>query len=148
MGIVLGWFVFAIVVGIAASGRGRSGFAWFLLAVAFSPLLMAVLLALLPKLINGSSAEELAAADARQRVKCPECAELILSEAKVCKHCGARVQWPNASTESTSLPVAEDAARTDGTHPRGEPAYQKVVMLVLLALGISWILILIAGGAR
>lgn len=144
MGIVLGWIVFAIVVGVAASGRGRSGFAWFLLAVVFSPLLMAVLLALLPKLINGSSAEELAAADARQRVKCPECAELILREAKVCKHCGARVQWPDASTESSSPQVVDDAARTDAVPQWHEPAYQKVVMVVILALGISWLLIVIA----
>ena len=144
MGIVLGWLVFAIVVGVAASGRGRSGLAWFLLSVAFSPLLMAVLLALLPSLVSGRSAEELAAADARERVKCPECAELILREAKVCKHCGARVQWPEEPPVSNGLQAAAQDGQNESVAQPDEPGHQKIVMLILLALGISWLVIIIA----
>jgi phosphotransferase system glucose/maltose/N-acetylglucosamine-specific IIC component len=36
---VLLWLFFAIMIGAAASSRGRSGFGWFLLAAVISPLL-------------------------------------------------------------------------------------------------------------
>lgn len=42
------WILFALVVAIAAGGRGRSVFGWFLIACVISPLLAAILLALLP----------------------------------------------------------------------------------------------------
>ena len=37
------WFICAVVVGIIANSRGRSGFGWFLLSAVFSPLLMGIL---------------------------------------------------------------------------------------------------------
>jgi hypothetical protein len=43
------WFLFAIVVGIAASSRGRSGFGWFLLSCLISPLLGLILVLVLAK---------------------------------------------------------------------------------------------------
>lgn len=39
----------------------------------------------------GSARDELAAPSAETHVKCPDCAELVLKEAKVCKHCGCRL---------------------------------------------------------
>jgi hypothetical protein len=39
MAIVLGWIVFAVIVGIAASARGRSGFGFFLLSLLLSPVI-------------------------------------------------------------------------------------------------------------
>jgi len=47
---VILWFMFAIVVGIGASSRGRNGFGWFILAAIISPLLAVILLALMPPL--------------------------------------------------------------------------------------------------
>ncbi len=43
MGVILFWFGFSVVVGIAASNRGRSGFGWFLLSLLISPLLSLIL---------------------------------------------------------------------------------------------------------
>jgi hypothetical protein len=37
------WFAFAIVVGVAASARGRNGLGWFLLALIISPLIALLL---------------------------------------------------------------------------------------------------------
>ena len=45
---VVCWFVLAIVVGVAAGGRGRSGVGWFALALIFSPLIAGSLLLIQP----------------------------------------------------------------------------------------------------
>jgi hypothetical protein len=80
------WFTFAIIVGVIASSRERSGFGWFLLAMVISPLLALILVALLPSLkpVQGAPTPE-------THVKCPDCAEFVLKEAKVCKHCGCKL---------------------------------------------------------
>lgn len=43
------WLPIAIIVGVAANARGRSGFGWFLLAVLVSPLIAGLLLLLFPR---------------------------------------------------------------------------------------------------
>jgi hypothetical protein len=48
--VVIGWVIFACVVGAAASGRGRSSVGWLILALIISPLLAGILLAILPDL--------------------------------------------------------------------------------------------------
>ena len=48
MEFVLFWLMFAIVVGIIANSRNRSGFGWFLLSVLISPVLALILVLCLP----------------------------------------------------------------------------------------------------
>lgn len=86
MEFALFWFTFAVILGIAAAGRGRSGVGWFLLAMIISPLLALILLVLLPNLKMGT-----AAPTPDTHIKCPDCAELVLREARVCKHCGCKL---------------------------------------------------------
>jgi len=93
---VLFWIGLAIVIGMAAGSRGRSGFGWFLLALVISPLLALILIALMPSLARPAGAE--AAPTTATHVKCPDCAELILKEARVCKHCGCKLTPPSAAT--------------------------------------------------
>ena len=94
MELVIGWLIFAIIVSVIAKARGRTGFGWFLLSVLFSPLLMFLLVVCLPNLTLQNSVDALAKQVAQEadvasdRVKCPECAELVLREARKCKHCG------------------------------------------------------------
>ena len=79
------WFIFSIAVAVIASLIGRSGIGWFVLALLISPLLAVIVLAI---------AGRPASTDAPRpdtHVKCPDCAELILKQAKVCKHCGCRL---------------------------------------------------------
>jgi hypothetical protein len=57
MELLLLWLVFAIVVGYAASTKGRSGVGWFLLAVLISPLIAVIFL-----LLAGNAAWKTAAA--------------------------------------------------------------------------------------
>lgn len=115
------WLLFAGVVGLVASSRGRTGFGWFVLALVFSPLLMFLLVVCLPnlKLQRESRArDEAAARDVDlERVKCPECAELVLREARKCKHCGATLtpqavfapaRWSEPSLDRPSrMPVQQ-----------------------------------------
>src|SRR5262245_57853135 len=50
MEIFILWLLLAIVVGIAARARGRSGFAFFILAVILSPLIGLIIVLVLPNL--------------------------------------------------------------------------------------------------
>jgi hypothetical protein len=42
------WLALSIVIGVAAARRGRSGLSWLFLSLILSPLVAAILLALLP----------------------------------------------------------------------------------------------------
>lgn len=84
MEIAVLWFGLAVVIGVAASHRGRSGFGWFLLTVFISPVLTGLLLLALPRLNDPQSQR----ATPDTHVRCPDCRELVLRDARRCKHCG------------------------------------------------------------
>jgi len=50
MEIIVGWIIFAVVVGVAASARGRSGFGFFLLSLVLSPLIGILFVMAMPNL--------------------------------------------------------------------------------------------------
>jgi hypothetical protein len=50
MAIVLGWIIFAVIVGVAASARGRNGFGFFLLSLMLSPLIGILFVMAMPNL--------------------------------------------------------------------------------------------------
>lgn len=85
MEILLFWIIFAVVVGIAASNRGRSGFGWFLLSILLSPLLGLILVLVLPD----QKKQQAAHSDAAGRRPCPRCGEQIMRSAVVCRFCDA-----------------------------------------------------------
>ena len=82
------WFLFSIAVAILASNKGRSAFGWFVLAMVTSPLLAGIFCAVVSNL---KLPEGVSAPTPLTHVKCPDCAELVLAEAKVCKHCGIKL---------------------------------------------------------
>lgn len=88
MEIAIIWLFFAVLVGVFASRRGRSGGGWFILACIISPLL-AFLLALALGPLQASSANS--GLPYETHVRCPDCRELVFYDAKVCKHCGAKL---------------------------------------------------------
>lgn len=86
--VVIAWIIFSIIVGVAASNKGRSGWGFFFLSLILSPLIGG--LAILAAARNESrlEAKKLQSGDSR---KCPFCAELIKKEATKCRHCGADI---------------------------------------------------------
>lgn len=79
------WAAFAVVVAILASNRGRSGLLWFFIAVVISPLIAGLLVLVLPSHALGNQS-----VTTNTHKKCPDCAEFVMLDAKVCKHCGAK----------------------------------------------------------
>jgi phosphotransferase system glucose/maltose/N-acetylglucosamine-specific IIC component len=84
MGIFVFWLIFAILVGVYASNKGRSGIGFFLLAVITSPLIGFIIALVVSP--NTKVAEEKALSSGEMK-KCPHCAELVKVEATICKHC-------------------------------------------------------------
>ena len=78
----------SILCAILASKRNRSGFGYLILALLISPLLCGLLLLILGQNTDGQPSDT---PTPDTHIKCPDCAELILKEAKVCKHCGCRL---------------------------------------------------------
>lgn len=81
--VVISWIIFSIVAGAIASGKNRSGFGYFLLSLLLSPLIGIILAAALPKIETAA-----AGPTPETHVKCPDCRELVLKDARKCKHCG------------------------------------------------------------
>lgn len=86
MEIAAAWIIFSVVVAVIAESRHRSRAGWFFLSLILSPLIGLILAVALPSLKPppGTPTPE-------THVRCPDCAELVLNEAKVCKHCGCRL---------------------------------------------------------
>lgn len=82
MEILLLWLAFAITSAIVAASRGRSGFGWFLLGCIFGFFAL-IVVALLP-----SKKRDPNAPTPETHVKCPDCRELVIRDARKCKHCG------------------------------------------------------------
>lgn len=88
--VVVFWFIIAVVTGIVASSRGRSGFGWFLLGGLFSVIAL-VLVALLPSRKAAPIVVGGEVATPETHVRCPDCRELVRNDARVCKHCGTKL---------------------------------------------------------
>lgn len=108
MEFLLFWFAFAVAVGMFATKRGRGSGNWFLISVVFSPLLGFIFL-----LVSEDLSKKASSTDNGLRVKCPACAELVLAEASVCKHCGAKLDPNIGYTRQLQEAHAKEKLRED-----------------------------------
>ena len=127
--------VVAIVVGVIASTwKGRSAAGWGITAFIFviavwwfldqlvgvaepqlrhmssgraAIVIMAIIVGTLPVLLGLAVTPRLrtALSDARPRVPCPVCRELILVDAMKCRFCGAELMPPAAGSNAVKRPV-------------------------------------------
>jgi Na+/melibiose symporter-like transporter len=79
------WLAFAVLTAMAASGKGRNTFGWFILGCVFG------IFALIAVLVMSSLKLKAETPSSTTHVTCPDCAELVRKEAKVCKHCGCKL---------------------------------------------------------
>lgn len=82
-GLVL-WLGLAIAAGAIASSKSRSFFGYLLLTL----LLPLIGLIIAIGVSNRTPQKLAAAAPGRDEIRCGSCAEVVLKQAKVCKHCG------------------------------------------------------------
>jgi hypothetical protein len=82
MEIVFLWLVFGVLCAMAAGSRGRGAGGWFFLGCLFGP--FALVAVLVMQNLKGSPRVD-------THVKCPDCRELVLKDARVCKHCGCKL---------------------------------------------------------
>ncbi|MCB4365425.1 hypothetical protein KIH07_16905 [Hydrogenophaga taeniospiralis] len=108
------WFLLAIAVGVLASKRGRSGFGWFVIALLLSPLIGFVFV-LIAKDLSTSAGAVNAAPTGSTHVRCPACAEWVLPEASVCKHCGGALA-PDADFYVVRAKIAEASKKEDNSN--------------------------------
>jgi hypothetical protein len=80
--VIIIWLSLVILTVIAAVSRGRDWFGWLLLGCLL-PLFSLIAVLILPSRKNAPTP--------RTHVKCPDCKELVLKEANICKHCGCRL---------------------------------------------------------
>lgn len=78
------WIILAILVGVFASSKGRSGIGFFLIALILSPLIGFIIALVVSPIREKAEAKAINSGDMK---KCPNCAELVKVEAKLCKHC-------------------------------------------------------------
>ncbi|MCX7139890.1 MAG: hypothetical protein NT123_02085 [Proteobacteria bacterium] len=102
--LVVLWVICGVICAVAAANKGRSGFGWFVIGFLLGPL--GIVLSLVVSK-NQVAIDQAAIADGDLR-KCPVCAELVKSEAILCKHCGkglpeVALKLQNQSDESPSL---------------------------------------------
>ena len=128
---VVFWLGFSVLVGVVAAGRGRSGVGWFALSLVISPLIGLLLVAVLGNL-KEQAARAASEPGSKTHVRCPKCAEWVLPEATVCKHCGAALV-PDHAFQSRRL-LADKQARAGDARDYAYGVAGLAVLIGLVAL--------------
>ncbi len=114
------WLLFGVATAVAASNKGLSGCAWFLLGVILGPFGL-ILSLVVPK---NQRAVERSAIGAGTMKKCPFCAEMIRAEAVKCRFCGTDLGGPLQPP-----PIIKDEGLASIPTPAPSPRVQPPALL-------------------
>lgn len=90
--IIFFWLIFCVLVAAYANQKGLSALGFFILSLLLSPLIGILVALIQPNNEQVLSSRMLSSGKCRQ---CPDCAELVKSKARVCKHCGRDLELPS-----------------------------------------------------
>jgi hypothetical protein len=139
--------ILSAIVAYVATQRGRPSIDFFLLSFFFGFSVGILVLLTLPARKDGAQQSpfslNLATIDGNESAKCPDCAEWVKVEARVCKHCGAdvndHIQAVIAAARDEKLRSEANrekllqAARDRTSAFRISPAYKRRIIGVSLA---------------
>lgn len=119
------WIALSVAVGLLADKRGRSIGAWVMVSLLCSPLVGFIFLLVM------DDRAYLRQQPAEPMRSCVACAELVLSMATVCKHCGAALT-PDKSHEVRRDQAISAQAEWRETSNQGLVIVAAVVGIVIL----------------
>ena len=88
------WVWLSIFIGVFASRRGRDGIGWAVFSLLTSPVCAILTILLVGENKRGVENKRIRSGESK---RCPYCAELVKSEAVVCKHCGKDLPIPTSA---------------------------------------------------
>lgn len=138
MEILVVYVILAAIVGVIAGSWGRSGILWFLLSAVFSPLIGLIILLVAGRADRFSTPS--ARDDTDLRVHCDQCHELILPQAKVCKHCSAKRDASNQHLEPLRNPERTATAVSFG-YQMGRLARKPLTWVIIAVIASYFIFV-------
>jgi hypothetical protein len=142
------WIALCVVIAVVASGRGRSGLGFFFLSFFLSPLVGFIVLMVSKP--NQQVLEQRALAGGELR-KCPACAELVKTEALICRYCGRELPRVQTVLDRATTIQPDDAANAGAyprdRAPRSHAGLDLAIVVVVLAIAAVVVWLSLAPGS-